>query len=78
MNVYGIFDKCVMGYVTIFTEREDKVAERSFRLALADPCNFMSKAASDYRLVRLAKFDEKTGLFENEKENIFDGVSLSK
>lgn len=24
MNVYGIFDKCVMGYITIFTERDEK------------------------------------------------------
>lgn len=78
MNVYGIFDKCVMGYITIFTERSDKVAERNFKIALTDEQNIMSKAASDYRLVKLAKFDEKTGQFENEKENIFDGVSLSK
>lgn len=77
-NVYGIFDKCVMGYITIFTERDDKVAERNFKIALADERNIMSKTPNDYRLVRLAKFDEKTGLFENEKENIYDGVSLSK
>ena len=78
MNVYGIFDRCVNGYITTFNERDDKVAERNFRIALTDDNNIMSKAASDYRLVRLAKFDEKAGLFENEKENIFDGVSLSK
>ena len=78
INVYGIFDNCVMGFITIFTEREDKVAERNFKIALTDEHNIMSKAPSDYRLVRLAEFDETTGLFENEKENIFDGVSLSK
>lgn len=78
MNVYGIFDRCVNGYITTFNERDDKVAERNFKIALTDPNNIMSKAASDYRLVRLAKFDETTGIFENEKENIFDGVSLSK
>ena len=77
-NVYGIYDNCVMGYITIFTEREDKVAERNFKIALADPNNIMSKTPNDYRLIRLAKFDEKTGLFENEKENIYDGVSLCK
>lgn len=77
-NVYGIYDNCVMGYITIFTERDDKVAERNFKIALTDEHNIMSKTPSDYRLVRLAKFDEKTGLFENEKENIFDGISLSK
>lgn len=33
-NVYGIYDNCVMGYITIFTEREDKVAERNFKIAL--------------------------------------------
>lgn len=77
-NVYGIYDNCVMGYITIFTEREDKVAERNFKIALTDERNIMSKSPSDYRLVKLAKFDEKTGLFENEKENIFDGVSLCK
>jgi hypothetical protein len=77
-NVYGIFDNCVMGYITIYTEREDKVAERNFKIALTDENNIMSKSPSDYRLVKLAKFDEKTGLFENEKENIFDGVSLCK
>lgn len=77
-NVYGIYDKCVMGYITIFTERDDKVAERNFKIVLMDENNIMSKTPSDYRLVRLAKFDEKTGLFENEKENIYDGVSLSK
>ena len=58
-NVYGIFDNCVMGYITIFTEREDKVAERNFKIALADEHNIMSKSPSDYRLVRLATFDEK-------------------
>lgn len=77
-NVYGIYDICVMGYVTIFTERENKVAERNFKIALTDEHNIMSKSPSDYRLVKLAKFDEKTGTFENEKENIFDGVSLCK
>lgn len=77
-NVYGIFDSCVMGYITIFTEREDKVAERNFKIALTDEHNMMSKTPSDYRLVRLAKFDEKTGEFAEAKENIYDGVSLSK
>ena len=78
MNVYGIFDRCVNGSITTFNERDDRVAERNFRIALTDNNNIMSKAPSDYRLVRLAKFDETTGLFENEKENIFDGLSLSK
>lgn len=77
-NVYGIFDNCVMGYITIFTEREDKVAERNFKIALNDERNIMSKSPSDYRLVRLAKFDEKTGEFIENKENIFDGISLCK
>lgn len=77
-NVYGIYDKCVMGYITIFTEREDKVAERNFKIALTDEHNIMSKTPSDYRLVRLAKFDERDGNFEEAKENIYDGVSLSE
>lgn len=77
-NVYGIFDSCVMGYITIFTEREDKVAERNFKIALTDEHNIMSKSPSDYRLVRLAKFGEKNGEFIEDKENIFDGVSLCK
>ena len=78
MNVYGIYDSCVNGYITTFSERDDKVAERNFKIALTDEHNIMSKTPSDYRLVKLAKFDERTGLFENEKENIFDGISLSK
>ena len=41
-----------------------------------DEHNMMSKTPEDYRLVKLATFDEKNGIFENEKENIFDGVSL--
>lgn len=77
-NVYGIFDTCVMGYITIFTEREDKVAERNFKIALTDENNIMSKTPSDYRLVRLAKFDERNGDFTEARENIFDGISLSK
>lgn len=77
-NVYGIYDKCVMGYITIFTEREDKVAERNFKIALNDERNIMSKTPSDYRLVRLAKFDERDGDFTEAKENICDGVSISK
>ena len=77
-NGKGIFDNCVMGYITIFTERDDKVAERNFKIALTDEHNIMSKTPSDYRLVRLARFDEKTGLFEEAKENIYDGISLSK
>lgn len=78
MNVYGIYDRCVMGYITIVTERDDKVAERNFKIALMDEHNMMSKTPEDYRLVKLADFDEKTGIFENKKENIFDGVSLRK
>ena len=77
-NVYGIFDNCVMGYITIFTEKDDKVAERNFKIALTDERNIMSKTPSDYRLVRLAKFDENNGTFEEAKENIYDGISLSK
>nr|DAP85297.1 MAG TPA: DNA binding protein [Microviridae sp.] len=78
MKVYGIYDSCVMGYITIFTERDDKVAERNFKIALMDEHNMMSKTPEDYRLVKLATFDEKTGIFENEKENLYDGVSLRK
>lgn len=77
-NVYGIYDQCVMGYITIFTEKENKVAERNFKIALTDEHNIMSKTPSDYRLVKLAEFEERTGIFKNEKENIFDGVSLCK
>ena len=77
-NVYGIYDKCVMGYITIFSEREDKVAERNFKIALTDEHNIMSRTPSDYRLVRLARFDENNGTFEEAKENIYDGISLSK
>lgn len=77
-NVYGIYDQCVMGYITIFTEREDKVAERNFKIALTDPKNIMSKTPSDYRLLKLAKFDEKTGEFTEAKENICDGISVDK
>ena len=78
MKIYGIYDRCVMDYITIVTERDDKVAERNFKIALMDEHNMMSKTPEDYRLVKLANFDEKTGIFENEKENLYDGVSLSK
>lgn len=78
INVYGIYDQCAMSYITTFNERDDKVAERNFKIALTDEQNIMSKTPSDYRLVRLAKFDEQTGDFEKAKENIYDGVSLSK
>lgn len=78
INVYGIYDQCAMSYITTFNERDDKVAERNFKIALMDENNIMSKTPSDYRLVRLAKFDERNGNFEEEKENIYDGISLSK
>lgn len=78
INVYGIYDQCAMSYITTFNERDDKVAERNFKIALMDENNIMSKTPSDYRLVRLAKFDEKNGDFKEAKENIYDGVSLSK
>lgn len=78
MNIYGIYDRCVMGYITTFNERDNKVAERNFKIALTDEHNMMSKTPEDYRLVKLATFDEKTGTFENEKENLYDGVSLRK
>ena len=77
-NVYGIYDQCAMSYITTFNERDDKVAERNFKIALTDEHNIMSKTPSDYRLVRLAKFDERDGTFEEAKENIYDGISLSK
>lgn len=78
INVYGIYDQCAMCYITTINERDDKVAERNFKIALTDEHNIMSKTPSDYRLVRLAKFDEKNGTFEEAKENIYDGVSISK
>lgn len=78
INVYGIYDQCAMSYITTFNERDDKVAERNFKIALTDEHNIMSKTPSDYRLARLAKFNEQTGDFEEAKENIYDGISLSK
>lgn len=78
INVYGIYDQCAMSYITTFNERDDKVAERNFKIALMDENNIMSKTPSDYRLVRLAKFNEENGDFEWSKENIYDGLSLSK
>lgn len=78
INVYGIYDQCAMCYITTFNERDDKVAERNFKIALMDEHNIMSKTPSDYRLVRLAKFEERDGSFEESKENIYDGISLSK
>ena len=78
INVYGIYDQCAMCYITTFNERDDKVAERNFKIALTDEHNIMSKTPSDYRLVRLAEFDEQKGVFEESKENIYDGISLSK
>lgn len=78
INVYGIYDQCAMCYITTFNERDDKVAERNFKIALTDEHNIMSKTPSDYRLVRLARFDENNGSFEEAKENIYDGISLSK
>ena len=78
INVYGIYDQCAMCYITTFNERDDKVAERNFKIALMDENNIMSKTPSDYRLVRLAKFNEHNGDFEETKENIYDGISLSK
>lgn len=78
INVYGIYDQCAMSYITTFNERDDKVAKRNFKIALMDENNIMSKTPSDYRLVRLAKFNEENGDFEQAKENIYDGVSLSK
>lgn len=78
INVYGIYDQCARSYITTFNERDDKVAERNFKIALMDENNIMSKTPSDYRLVRLAKFNEENGDFECAKENIYDGVSLSK
>lgn len=78
INVYGIYDQCAMSYITTFNERDDKVAERNFKIALMDENNIMSKTPSDYRLVRLAKFSEHDGTYEESKENIYDGISLSK
>lgn len=78
INVYGIYDQCAMCYITTFNERDDKVAERNFKIALMDENNIMSKTPSDYRLVRLAKFNDRNGDFEEAKENIYDGISLSK
>lgn len=78
INVYGIYDQCAMSYVTTFNERDDKVAERNFKIALMDENNVMSKTPSDYRLVRLAKFNECNGDFEEAKENIYNGISLNK
>ena len=78
INVYGIYDQCAMSYITTFNEHDDKVAERNFKIALMDENNIMSKTPSDYRLVRLAKLNEQNGDFEEAKENIYDGISLSK
>ena len=78
INVYGIYDQCAMSYVSTFTERDDKVADRNFYIAQNDENNIMSKTPNDYRLVRLAKFNEQNGDFEEAKENIYDGISLSK
>ena len=78
INVYGIYDQCAMSYITTFNERDDKVAERNFKIALMDKNNIMSKTPSDYRLVRLARLNEQNGDFEEAKENIYDGISVDE
>ena len=57
MNVYGIFDNCVMGYITIFTERDDKVAERNFKIALTHERNMLKICRSKRTFVFLERLN---------------------
>lgn len=63
-NVYSVFDEKAKVFSNPFYQHNDALAERSFISVTIDPATQIFRTPEDYRLYRLAVFDDETGRFE--------------
>ncbi len=71
---YAIYDKVAKRYLNIFTDINNDTAARGFHNLEKDKSTMIGQNPEDYRLYKIAEWDETTGIFsENEPEKVCDG-----
>lgn len=76
-NIYSVRDNVAEQFMGSFENVNDNTAIRAFK----DACNDneqLGKNANDYTLYKVAKFDDETGEFWNDKHKLQDGKRNAK
>ena len=71
-NIYSVRDNVAEQFMGNFESVNDSTAVRGFK----DACNDdkqLGKNATDYTLYKIAKFDDESGEFWNDKHKLQDG-----
>lgn len=79
MNIYSVKDLVSKTFIKPFGIPTDRDAIDGFRMVCNEKDTPYNKFPQDYVLVKLGKFDERTGLFEtHEPETLKSAASLRK
>lgn len=81
VGLYMVFDGKVQGYSMPFASQSDQAAVRTFTDALKQGDSLMSRHPEDFSLVRLADFDDVTGMVTPVQPGpleVFHGRNLKK
>lgn len=71
-NIYSVRDNIAEQFMGGFESVNDGTAIRAFKDACNDE-NQLEKNATDYTLYKVAKFDDGTGEYWNDKHKLQDG-----
>lgn len=69
MKVYSLYDSKAEGFMPPFFQRTRGMAVRVMMNSLLESAE-LARYAADYTLFELGDFDEKTGAFKEERENL--------
>ena len=76
-NIYSVYDNIGEQFMGTFESVNDGTAIRVFKDACNDE-NQLARNAKDYTLFKVAKFDDETGEYWNEKHKLQDGKRDAK
>ena len=70
---YGIWDEVAKCYAWVGESKNNATFERICNVMAKDEKTFNGQAPGDYIGYRLAKFNDETGAFANDKEKAWEG-----
>lgn len=70
---YGIWDEVAKCYTWVGESKNNATFERMCNVMAKDEKTFIGQAPGDYIGYKLAKFDDETGAFTNDKEKAWEG-----
>lgn len=76
LNVYAVYDRAALAFMQPMFLQADGVAQRAFMEALSDPQTQFCKHPMDYKMMRIATWDDASGLFVESVQLIVDGLDV--